>query len=131
MKHTCMPKASGEPGETRQDYSGEYGVKMVNICVLPRSSHTLCGLPPADTTQQHQTQTHVKISVVASENSLQPNEPIASHPHAFGLGNGHGVVCAVASGEWLGGGSHRLHPFWELRTLYPPDRGVCQFLRLP
>ena len=44
---------------------------------------------------------HVKISVVASENALQPNEPIASHPRAFGLGNGHGVVCAVASG--LGG----------------------------
>ena len=50
---------------------------------------------------------HVKISVVASENALQPNEPIANHPHTFGLGNGHGVVCAVASG--LGGGSHRLH----------------------
>ena len=44
---------------------------------------------------------HVKISVVASENALQPNEPIASHPRTFGLGNGHGVVCAVASG--LGG----------------------------
>ena len=44
---------------------------------------------------------HVKISVVASENALQPNEPIASHPHAFGLGNGPGVVCAVLSG--LGG----------------------------
>ena len=52
---------------------------------------------------------HVKISVVASENALQPNEPIASHPHAFGLGNGPGVVCAVVSGlggkvnvRWLG-----------------------------
>ena len=44
---------------------------------------------------------HVKISVVASENALQPNEPIASHPHAFGLGNGLSVVCAVVSG--LGG----------------------------
>ena len=33
--------------------------------------------------------------------STQPNEPIASHPHAFGLGSGHGVVCAVVSG--LGG----------------------------
>ena len=44
MKHTCMPKASGEPGETRQDYSGEYGVKMVNICVAPggpRGLHSL------------------------------------------------------------------------------------------
>ena len=40
---------------------------------------------------------HVKISVVASENALQPNEPIANHPHAFGLGNGPGVVC-VRSG---------------------------------
>ena len=44
---------------------------------------------------------HVKISVVASENALQPNEPIASHPHTFGLGNGLSVVCAVVSG--LGG----------------------------
>ena len=44
---------------------------------------------------------HVKISVVASENALQPNEPIASHPHALGLGNGLSVVCAVVSG--LGG----------------------------
>ena len=41
---------------------------------------------------------HVKITVVASENALQPNEPIASHPHAFGLGNGHGVVCVVVGG---------------------------------
>ena len=41
---------------------------------------------------------HVKISVVASENALQPNGPIASHPHAFGLGNGLSVVCAVVSG---------------------------------
>ena len=41
---------------------------------------------------------HVKISVVASENALQPNEPIASRPHAFGLGNGLGAVCAVVSG---------------------------------
>ena len=40
MKHTCMLKASGEPGETRQDYSGEYGVKMVNICVFSRASHS-------------------------------------------------------------------------------------------
>ena len=29
------------------------------------------------------------------------NEPIASHPHALGLGNGLSVVCAVVSG--LGG----------------------------
>ena len=39
---------------------------------------------------------HVKISVVASENALQPNEPIASHPHAFGLGNGLVVSGLVA-----------------------------------
>ena len=44
---------------------------------------------------------HVKISVVASENALQPDELIASYPHTFGLGNGLSVVCAVASG--LGG----------------------------
>ena len=44
---------------------------------------------------------HVKIRVAASENARQPNEPIASHPHAFGLRNGPGVVCAVVTG--LGG----------------------------
>ena len=44
---------------------------------------------------------HVKISVVASENALQPDELIASHPHTFGLGNGLSVVCAVVGG--LGG----------------------------
>ena len=31
-----------------------------------------------------------------------------SHPHAFGLGNGPGVVCVVVGG--LGGRSNRLHP---------------------
>ena len=38
---------------------------------------------------------HVKVRVVASENALPPDEPIASHPHAIGLGNGPGVVCVV------------------------------------
>ena len=52
---------------------------------------------------------HLKFSVVASENALQPNEPIASHPHAFGLGNGPGVVCAVVSGFGVRGRSNRLH----------------------
>ena len=33
----------------------------------------------------------------ASENALSPNKLIASHFQAFGLGNGPGVVCVVAS----------------------------------
>ena len=55
---------------------------------------------------------HVKITVVASENALQPNEPIASHPHALGLGNGLSVVCAVVSGLV------EKEPFNSNRTVY-------------
>ena len=65
---------------------------------------------------------HVKISVVASENALQPNELIASHPHALGLGNGLSVVCAVVSG--LGG---EVTVYMYISRFQSPTRDIEDF----
>ena len=57
-----------------------------------------------------------QIRVVASENALPPDELIASHPHAFGLGNGPGVVCAVVGGL---GGEATVHLYISALTILP------------
>ena len=50
---------------------------------------------------------HVKISVVASENALQPNEPSALQ--VIRTHSDWGMATAWSARWWLGGGSNRLH----------------------